>query len=111
VSFIEPESELINIAAKMLWAGMMINTMQSAFENRKNAFNPICSDIVANEFPRFMIDRFMLESQHIEAIICASLIRINRRTSFHSPNDCSLNRSLIIAGDGLGDDTAPALAH
>jgi len=37
VALIEPEGELVNIAAKVLRAGVVIDADQAAFQNRENA--------------------------------------------------------------------------
>jgi hypothetical protein len=111
VPFVQSEGKFIDVAAKMLRAGVVVDADQAALENRENAFDPVSGDIAADELARFMIDRFMLESQGAEAVIRASFIRVNCGTDFDLPNDCSLNRSLIGASDRLGDDPAPALTH
>jgi hypothetical protein len=97
VPFVQAEGKLINIAAKMFRARMVINTNDASFENRENTFDSVSGDVAAHELSRFMIDRFMLERQGVEAVICTSFIRVNCRTGFDLPNDCSLNRSLIRA--------------
>jgi hypothetical protein len=111
VPLVQSEGKFIDVAAKMLRTSMVIDADQTALENRENAFDPVSGDIAADELARFMIDRFMLESQNAEAFIRASFIRVNCGTEFDLPNDCSLNRPLISASDRLGDDPAPALAH
>src|ERR1700730_8941369 len=111
IAFVQAEGKFINIAAKMLLARMMIDADKPALENRENAFDTVCSNIVAGELSSFVIDRCMVESQHIEALICASFIRVNCGTGFDLPNDCSLHRTLVTASDGLGDNPAAALAH
>jgi hypothetical protein len=41
ITLVQPESEFINVAIKMLGACVMIDTDQSALENRENAFDTV----------------------------------------------------------------------
>ena len=42
VPFVEPEGKFINVAAKVLFAGVMIDADQATFENRENALDAVC---------------------------------------------------------------------
>ena len=56
VALVEPESKFVNIAAKMFWAGMMVDADQATLKDRKNALNPVCGNIVANILASTVVD-------------------------------------------------------
>jgi hypothetical protein len=60
VPLIEPERKLIDIAAKMFLASMVIDTDYAAFENRENALNSVGGHVIADKLASTMVDSFML---------------------------------------------------
>src|SRR5258708_5246625 len=70
VSFVQPEGELVNVAAKVLGARVVIDADQAALENRENAFDAVRGHAVAGELASAVIDRIVIE-QTTNARICA----------------------------------------
>ena len=60
VAVVQSESELVNIPPDVLLAGMMINAMKPATEQREHAFDSVGCYTLAGVFPMLMIDRFVL---------------------------------------------------
>lgn len=110
VAFVKAEGELINIAAKVLWACMVINAMQPALENSENALDAVCRYIFPNKLACLVIDRLMIKSE-AKAFICASFIRVDCGTGFDLSNNFSLDCGLVSAGNRLSYGAASALTH
>src|SRR5437868_4655149 len=87
IALIEPEGELINVAAKMLGARMMVDADQPALENGKDALNAVRRNIISNELASTVVHRFMSEGLSDHAIISARLIRIEHRLRLNVSND------------------------
>jgi hypothetical protein len=86
VPFVQAEGKFIDVAAKVLRAGVVIDADQPALENRENALNSvgghIVSNIFANIFAGTMIDSIMAEARVVNARICASFIGMQDRSRF-----------------------------
>ncbi len=74
VSFVQPESKFVNVAVQVLRAGVVINADQSALENGENAFDPVCSYIVANVFAVTVVDGRMLIARMLDADVSAEFV-------------------------------------
>jgi hypothetical protein len=48
IAIVQAERELIHIAVKMLWAGVVIDAVQAALHNGPNAFDAVRGNIVAD---------------------------------------------------------------
>jgi hypothetical protein len=59
ITFVQTERKLINVAAKMLTAGVVVDANQTALEDGKNAFNPVRGDGTAHIFTSAVIDSFV----------------------------------------------------
>src|SRR5260370_30794984 len=71
IALIEPECELINVAAEMLWADVMERAVDAALQHRPNALDAVCRHaVVADVFASAVIDGFTLEKRPHNAIIC-----------------------------------------
>lgn len=60
VAVVQPEDELIDIPAKMLWIDVVINAMQPALENTPNALDVVGAHAVADILTRRVLDRLVL---------------------------------------------------
>ena len=62
VTFVQAERKLVNVAAEMLRAGVVIDADQAALQNGEDAFNAVRRDIVADIFAVAVIDGFVREA-------------------------------------------------
>ena len=74
VPLVQAKRKLVNIAAKMFLARMMVDADQAALENCENAFNSVGGHVVPNIFASAMVDSIMAESKIANVIICASFV-------------------------------------
>ena len=111
VSFIEPKSKFIDVAAKMFWAGVMINANQSALENGKDAFNPVRGDVVTNKFVFAVIDCVMTKEQSTDARVGSGVVGMQCRANFHMLMNFGLDSSRVRVLNLRCDRSATPLAH
>ena len=81
VALIQAERELVNVAAKVFLAGVMIDTDQSALHDREHAFHAVRGHVIADIFAIAMVDGFVIEEQSAKAAVNASLIGVQRSAS------------------------------
>jgi hypothetical protein len=62
IAFIQSKGKFIDIAAKMLWTGMVIDADQAALENRENALNPVGRYVVSDILAGTMSYNIMVEA-------------------------------------------------
>jgi hypothetical protein len=67
--FIESECELINVAAKVLLAGVMVDADQAAFHDREYALDAIGGHAVASVFAFAVVDTLVAEEQSAHRVI------------------------------------------
>jgi hypothetical protein len=111
ISFVQSEGKFIDVAAKMLWASMVIDADQTALENRENALNSVGSHVVSNILASAVVDGIMAETRVANAIICASFVGMQGRSDFDVLMNSGLNSFLICALDRRCNRSAAALAH
>src|ERR1035441_1088969 len=58
---VQPEGNFIHIAAQVLDTDLMVDSVDSTFQERPNAFDSICRSIPAPIFSAHMVDRLMLK--------------------------------------------------
>jgi len=63
VAVIQAEGELVDVAAKVLAAGVVIDANDAPFHDRENAFNAVRGDVATHVFARSVVDRIMAEEQ------------------------------------------------
>src|SRR5258708_38401358 len=73
IALIEPESELVNVPAKMLRADMVEGAVNAAFQDGPDAFDAVGRNAIANVFAGLVVDRFVRERPS-QAAIAAVLI-------------------------------------
>jgi hypothetical protein len=111
VAFVKPEGKFINIAVKMLLAGVVIHADQPALENSENALDAIGGHVVADIFPLTVIDRIVIEGHASNADISARFVGMDSRTSLDILEDRGLDCLRVRSGDWHGDCPSAALAH
>ncbi len=83
VSLIQAECELVNVAAKMFLADLMIDAMQSALENRPDALNAVRAGYPANVLTRRMVDALLPEKQAVQVVVSSVFIGEESRADFN----------------------------
>jgi hypothetical protein len=109
VAFIEAEGKFIDVAAKVLFAGMMIGANAAALENGKNAFDAVRGYAVANVFAGTVIDCIVIEA--IDAGISAGFIGVQHRSSLDILMNSALDCFSIGAADRHGNGSAATFPH
>ena len=80
VALIQAERELVNVATKVLLAGVVVDADQAALHDREHAFDAVGGHAVADVFAFAVVDGFVIEEQTAKAAIHASLIGMQRGT-------------------------------
>ena len=79
ISIVETKRKLINIAAKMLFARVVVDTTDAAFENRPDAFYRVSVSHSTAVFAKGMVNRLVGEEQAANAVVGRELVRAERR--------------------------------
>jgi hypothetical protein len=77
VAFVQAERKFVNVAVEMLLAGVMIDAINAALHDCKNALDPVRGHAIADVFALAVIDRIVIEGQASNANIRASLVRVD----------------------------------
>src|SRR3954447_11141965 len=101
VAFVQPERELVNVAAQMLRAGMMIDAENAALHDREDALDAVGCHVAAHELSSAVIDRLVIEEQPGEATVSGELVSVQSRANLDALVDCPVNGFLIGVGDRL----------
>lgn len=108
VPLVEPERKLLNVTVKMLRAGVMIDAMKTAFQDRKDALSAVRGDAFAS-VAFAVIDRFVLVAR--QAAINRRLVSVNNRAGFNKGGDSALHSIRRYALDCSGQRSAPAFTQ
>jgi hypothetical protein len=111
VPFVEAEGEFINVAAKMLFAGVMVDANQPALHDRENALRAVRGHAVADELAFTVIDRFVFKEHTADSCICSGLVGMQDRSDFHMPMNFGLDGSRVRVRNRRCDGPAASLAH
>src|SRR5260370_15992915 len=97
MALVEPERELVNVAAKMLRTGVVIDANQAALQNRENALDAVGRYVVADELGSTVVDGFVIEEQAGEAAIAVELLSIQPQARLDVLMNDPVNGGLIGA--------------
>jgi RHS repeat-associated protein len=111
VAGIQAESELIDVAMKVLFAGLVVDAMKSALQNRPNTLNAISARHSLDVFVRGMVDALMSVEQASQIVISRVLIGIKRRSDFDVRVNGVLNFVLCRAEKWESLRLSTALPH
>jgi len=111
VPLVQPKRELIDVPAKMLGGGMMINPMQATLENCPNRFDAVRVGRSARILASRMIDGFVFVKQSIQIGENRVVVRVQLGTDFNAFKDLPLNRLDGADLYDLGSCTSAAFAH
>jgi hypothetical protein len=79
ITEIEPERELINVTPQMLFARVVVDTTDAAFENRPDAFYRVRVSHSTAVFAKGMVNRLVGKEQATDAVVGRELVRAKRR--------------------------------
>ena len=100
VAITKPESELSDIAMQMLGAGVVIDAVQSALEQREHALNTVRRHIAAHILASAVIDTLVLVEQPTNAVVDRAFVCVDGRAGL----DMATSETVGIAsGDGIAD--------
>ena len=74
VPFVQTESELVNVTAQMLRAGVMIDAVNPALHYRPNAFDAVGVDAVPGILTRTVVHRLMVKGLTIQSTVARMLV-------------------------------------
>src|SRR3954447_16179574 len=101
VAFVQPKGELVNVAAQMLRAGMVIDAEDAALHDREDALDAVGRHVAAHELASAVIDRLVIEEKPREATVSGELVSVQRGADFDVLVYSPVNGFLIRVGDGL----------
>ena len=111
IAFIEPERELVNVAAKVFRTGVVIDADQPAFQDREHAFDAVGRHVVTDEFGSAVVDGFVIEEQTGEAAITGEFVGMQGLARLDVLMNDPVKGLLIGAFDRHRDCSAATLAH
>src|SRR5271165_3985200 len=109
VTLVQPERKFVDVAFKVLGAGMVIDADQPALKDGKYAFNPVRRDVTADIFARAVVDCFVRET--VKVVIDGRVVSVKRRTGFDIGRNRRANRSSVDVINRASDHLAAALTH
>src|ERR1700746_2568239 len=81
IAFVEPESELVNVAAQMLRADVVEGAVDASLQDRPYAFDAVDRDVIAAEFSSAVIDDLVLHNQGSQADVPTMLVGMQGRSA------------------------------
>jgi len=93
VAFVQSKSKFVNVAIKMLFAGVVIDTDQAALKDREHGLDAVRGHAVADVFAVAVVDRVVVEKQTANASVGKMFVGVQRRAD------------LDVLQDGVGDRT------
>lgn len=111
VAFVQSKRKLVNIAVKMLRAGVMIDANQPALQDGKDAFDAIGRRLAANVFARAVIDGIVDKTNIADTRVRAAFVGMQGRSGLDMPVNGALDRFFIRRLDWHSDRTTATLSH
>lgn len=109
ITFVEAESELIDVATEMLVADVMEGAIDTALEYGEDALYSVRCHVITDELGRAMVDRLVGEPR--ETPISRELIRMNSRTGLNVLADFVVDHAPVSRLDGQCNRAPAALSH
>jgi hypothetical protein len=111
VSLIQPEGELIDVAAQVLLAGVVVDAMQAALENRPDALNRIGGRCAPSVLPGAVVNRIVLVEQPVKIVERHMIVGVELRPNFHAAVNLAVDRVKRAVGDDLRPRPTAAFSH
>jgi hypothetical protein len=80
VALVQPERKFIDVPAKVLRAGVMVDANQAALEDRENGLDAVRGHAVADVFASRVIDRVVVEEQAADPGVGQMLVGVQGRS-------------------------------
>lgn len=109
IALVEPESELVQMASKVLVADVVERTVDAALQHCPNRLDTVSRNAVPRVFARAVVYRLM-GKRPTKAEIRVVFVGVDRRPGFRGPIDRREDRRLIGFWDDLRLGVAAALA-
>lgn len=111
VSIIEPERKLIHVTPKMLFAGVMIDTANTAFQHRPDAFYRVSVSKALSVLSGRVVDGFVSKEQPANAAIRLVFVGAKHRANDHVIVNSLLNGRQIGSGNRHRFRATATLTH
>src|SRR6266568_1081564 len=82
VALIQPERKFVNVASKMLFADLVVDTVQSTLEDCPDALNAVCGGVPANVLTRRVVNALLAKEQTVQVVVGSMLIGEESRADF-----------------------------
>jgi len=111
LAVIQAEGELVDIAAQVLDAGMVVDAMQAALHHGPHALNTVRMDLTAYPFLLVVIDGLVRVEDALESIVAHVLVSMEYRASRDMRMDGRPQVGGIRVLNGLGNRSASTFPH
>lgn len=111
VAVVQSERELVNVPAKVLSAGVVVDTDNAALHDSKHALNAIGGHVAAHELAAAVVDRLMAKEQAADAFVGRRLVGMQRRADRNLRMDRAVHSVHIDIANRLGYGFAATLTH
>ena len=108
---IQPESELIDVLAKVLLADLVVDPVNSAFQERPDALHAVRGSAALGVHASHVIDGLVTKEQPIQAQVAGRFIREESRADFHVVMDGLLQTACAGIGQRHRNSLAITGAH
>lgn len=108
---VQTERELVDVAAQVLLAGMVIDAVQAALHHGPHAFNAVRADAFADVFALLVVNGLMRVEGAMQTIVSHVLVGMERSAGGNMGMNGIFQVGGTIVLNGLGDGAAPALPH
>lgn len=79
LALVQPEGRLVDVAAKVLRADLVVDAYHATLEDRPDAFDAVHMDVPAHVLASGVIDGIVQEEQTAQALVCAGIVGVDRR--------------------------------
>src|SRR5579864_100358 len=111
VALVQSEGELVDVAAKVLVAGVVVDAVQSALEDRPHGFNAVRMDAIADVLACAVVDRLAPEEQATQATVASVFVAVDHAAGLDVRVDRPVQVGRINVLDRHGDGATAALTH
>lgn len=99
VSVIQAEGEFVNVPGKVLFADLVVNSVQAAFQDRPHAFYAVGAGHAAHVLIGRMVDALLAEEHPVKIVIGRVFVCEQSRADFY----VGMNRGLNLFDAGILD--------
>src|SRR5579872_28593 len=111
VPLVEAKRKFIDVAEQVLFAGVMVDAMQPAFQDGPDTLDGVSGDRTTGKLSGAVVDPLVTIEQAVQVVVRAVLIGVDRRANFHRAVDLVLDSVDAGRVNHHGDGTASAFPH